>query len=1443
MHQSARRFTRVLPTFRLRTLLPALLPLALAGPGTALAAPVRVVASDARGVTLQVTVGAWSLSDPGRDGRVIVTGLPESHSMSIPGRPLLPAYSAMLALPPDARPTARVLAASGEQAREGALLAIAGKPVFRDETDSRMGPQPGVEAVAAIDDGPWPASQVELGRPFGFRGRRMVTLEVRPFRYDAASRRLSAPLTLTVRVDFNRPGAAITLLEGAGEPDRHVDAALETSVLNWQQGQGWRVPPQRFTLSRPGKSLFSGTTPTAAQALGFDESEPEVRVKLPETALYRLSYEDLAQKGYPAGVPVGEVSVHRHEYLEGAVPPYGTVELACEVQDANGDGTFDSGDGVLVWVRNWAERSKATNIRRFWGDAEVVFVTRKPGGGLRVAQRSGWNNLTGLTPLTSYPYFRHFEHDFASTIMQFVSTPADTNIGLWQWTTYSFYYDRPDTIRIETNDIDTSQTATVTTHWVGRAYGTNFMWAALRNGSNQVTSIADSVNWFNKTAVSATGSVHGSALTEGNTNFFRQWGKNQFGPPDPNTNGICFAGLDWFDLTYWRRYRAIKDYVRFNSAGAGGDFQLSVGGFSNDSLRVYDVTDPDNPVRIDITGHVTDGATVSFDMQDVATTTITNPDGHHDYVAAALQRPADPALGPKAPPSSAYSLVTRRNLYANTSGDYLLVAPEEFISATTQLSSLRRSQGLSVVEAPIESIYDEFDGGRHSAAALERFAKYGYAQWNTRFLMLVGDGTLDPNHNVPTSGADWIPVLPTPGPVGASEGLEIVPSDNRYGFITGADDPISGLDSNRVVPELMVGRLTVNSLADAYTVIGKIVGYEDLSTPDAWRRDVLLNADDAFSGENASDPGAPTGNSYCHHGYEELFVSLGNTMRSYILSDSGVAGMNVEEFNLRSYLTNEPITFDPVTGDTCRPDRNTTQSRCHAGVTPILIGKLNAGQLLWNFQGHANEFVLTHESLFDNQGADEDALRLQNDGKPFLFTAFSCHANMFARPFDQFYGGTGPCLGENLLAQPNGRGAVASWASVCFEVVPRDDHTHVNVELIRSMFVFPPRDEFLGADDRGSRVVLGEAILSALFRYVGTTQSYPPERGLAITYTLLGDPATRISIGHPFNLVTANGLTVSSGTPLRLHTLGDTLRLDADVVSNVRLDSLAVFVNRGTGEVPVPNTDYTVSPAFPDTAGGGVFGGRHFRVVYRTQPEANSADYIVMVKDKNGLVQRTVVVLKLDGVLRSSNAPINDGDPVAPNAQMSLQLLSPRPLASPQTEIALTINGQAQAFTATPAPGDVSNREWILSWTHADYPIDDYAVMAAVQNGGTITHHFKVTASSGQLAVQNLIPFPNPFDNSGLHFSFLLAGGENADVKVHVFTESGRSIYTNVVRGLSPGYHQLAWDGHDAEGDELANGTYFFRLSATTTSGATTQQLGRLVKLRRPHHTEEPVVP
>ena len=52
--------------------------------------------------------------------------------------------------------------------------------------------------------------------------------------------------------------------------------------------------------------------------------------------------------------------------------------------------------------------------------------------------------------------------------------------------------------------------------------------------------------------------------------------------------------------------------------------------------------------------------------------------------------------------------------------------------------------------------------------------------------------------------------------------------------------------------------------------------------------------------------------------------------------------------------------------------------------------------------------------------------------------------------------------------------------------------------------------------------MLGEAIQTTFLRFIPTVASYAYERGIAMSYTLLGDPATRMSIGRPQTIVTAN---------------------------------------------------------------------------------------------------------------------------------------------------------------------------------------------------------------------------------------------------------------------------------------------------------------------------------
>jgi hypothetical protein len=1405
----------------LRCLVPVLSALLLAS--AAAADVLRIVATDARGVTLQVSTESWSLTAPDPDGRARVIGVPDAHSLADPGHALLPAYSTMLAVPADAHPTVRVLSADAPVLREGVRLAIAGRPSFHPGAGGDF--EPGMTEVPALTDGAWPPQQALLGSVNSFRGRRLVGLEVRPFQYDEAAGTLRVTGSLVVRVDFNRPQGAAALAATSSAPDAHADAVLRSAVLNFDQAEPWRVAP-----AGQAAELFGRPAATPSGARAFDETQPEVRVTVDSTGVWALTYDLLRANGYPTGVPIAQVSVHRHEFLDGSPSqPYVTIEVPIEVEDANGNGSFDSGDRIWTYVRTWASRSGASHYQRWWGDAEVIFATAKPAGGLRMAVRNGWRAAASPVQLTSYPAFQHWEQNFAA-ILPSVNAATDTTLDIFHWTAPSFYYDRADTIAFTVNSIDTTHAVQFAVNWVGRDIGTHNEWAAVKNQLGQVTSVADSVLWNYKQPRTATAAIHGSALSEG-INKLVTWGRDANTLPNSSPGLLDNVGFNWFEATYWRRFEAVHDVLAFNSAGQEGEIQVHATGFLADSLRVYDVTDPENPVRLHVAeAQVQRGATLSLDLQDFVATGETR-----SYVIAAAQEPLDPDFGPRQPAADHVARVTRLALASEPAADYIMIVPEAFLSAVQPLAALRRSLGMHVVVATAEDVYDEFNGGRPSAAALRRFAKYAYNRWSTRFLLLVGDATLDPLNNGGLSGRDWIPTNPVAGPVKGTGDYEITVSDNIYGCLTGNCDPINTFDY--VIPELMIGRLPVNSLADAQAVVSKIVTYENLAGDQAWRRHLMLCSDDAYS----SDPfvfGSGTA-SYCFKSYELFFQALNQKTRSIVLRDAGLSQMNVENWNLRYYLANEP-----VVGDTCRPDMQATRTRTHAGVTPQLFSSLNSGALWWSFQGHANEFVLTHEDLYinsqDTPGSDDKWL-FANTNMPVIFTAFSCHANMFARangaPFPQ--GVLGGSLGEDMVTLPQ-RGAVASWASTCYEIVPRDDSTHISVELARSMFASPPRDAQLY--DHGSRVVLGEAIQAAYLRFLPGTPSYPSERGIAITYALLGDPAMRVSIGRPETIVYANGTIVTDGQPVRLHTTGDSLTLVADLVSTVRLDSLGLYVNSGGPDTPIPASQYSLSPAFPDTVGGGTYGGRRFRLTYGTHLPAATRTYVLRLTDRDGLQSTFAASFVLDATLRVDGAPIRDGDDVSPVANLSVMLVSPAPL-DPRAEVTITVNGIAQGFTPVAAPGDTSGREWILSWDHGSYPKDNYVVEITVRGVTTLTRRFTVSSAVGDLRIVNLLAFPNPFDNDGTAFSYQLVGSEPTDVRISVYTISGRRIWSRDYRSQALGYHQEPWNGNDDEGDPLANGVYFYRLNASTPSGRHASQIGRLIKLRKPRHVDIPTTP
>jgi hypothetical protein len=107
---------------------------------------------------------------------------------------------------------------------------------------------------------------------------------------------------------------------------------------------------------------------------------------------------------------------------------------------------------------------------------------------------------------------------------------------------------------------------------------------------------------------------------------------------------------------------------------------------------------------------------------------------------------------------------------------------------------------------------------------------------------------------------------------------------------------------------------------------------------------------------------------------------------------------------------------------------------------------------------------------------------------------------------------------------------------------------------------------------------------------------------------------------------------------------------------------------------------------------------------------------------------------------------------------------------------------------------------------------------------------FKVETDLRLLQVFN---FPNPF-SSETAFTFHLTGLQLPDeVSLRVYTTAGRKVYE---RSLLPGevnigFNTIPWDGRDQNGDAVANGVYFYKVTALQ-GGKRVEVVEKLARMR-----------
>lgn len=200
-----------------------------------------------------------------------------------------------------------------------------------------------------------------------------------------------------------------------------------------------------------------------------------------------------------------------------------------------------------------------------------------------------------------------------------------------------------------------------------------------------------------------------------------------------------------------------------------------------------------------------------------------------------------------------------------------------------------------------------------------------------------------------------------------------------------------------------------------------------------------------------------------------------------------------------------------------------------------------------------------------------------------------------------------------------------------------------------------------------------------------------------------------------------------------------------------------------------------------------------------------------------------------------------DGDVISskPEVIMTLEDNSPLPITSNLFTLVLdnvhTLNfynpTDSLKFDYIPYPNSKATVTWHPKLEDGTHSLSVFVKDSSGNpfNSAQSVYRFNVFNNPDLLQVYN---YPNPFKDK-TEFTFELRGViPPEEVKIKVFTVAGRLIKEMTIpgSGLQIGFNRIPWDGTDQDGDEIANGVYFYKIISKhgDKTMVTTQKLAKL---------------
>ncbi len=962
------------------------------------------------------------------------------------GKPKLPVYSVQIGLPAASSVTTTIID------KQSSFKTLETPPLTNQEIDPSPEFNNGSNGTDVQDKTKhadtlasssssilYPSKLVEV-LPIGFvRSQRIGILHINPVQYNSTTRQIKVTDDMTFRIDFfgsvqyNGTAASTSLpLHSLDSPV--YENMFRSILINNKQASQWRHNHWQQQM-RSGHAPNIGPMAPAAPLI-----TPRRRFKIPitENNMYRITHTRLVASGIePASIDFDSIRIET-----------GGNQQGFYIFDIDNDETFDPEDKIVFYARGLVG-NKFTNTNYYWfsfvpkGAVEDVDENT-----YRVGTRSASPSPDNVIPPKAFLTKKRFEEenfydpldgrDVRSELADHYFWTAfrggaDSNLKRKQ-----FPVQLPGAI----NRHDTEEDATVRIKLQGSSRRSNVLHRAVIIFNNN--QLGDEETWRRQGNPLVIRDIPQAKIDHSNVNYLLIVANDTNDTPE----GSYDFYLDWYEFEYWHTFRAIDNRLEFNSKtdpDTIGTTQFNVNGFSNDSIDVYAIS-----LQAGIKQKLVDGL-ISGSANNYQIRFEDEIKNHTNYYFAIANNAYKTVSNLTEIPQSSL-----RNDATQT--DYIVITHSTFLERIQPLVAFRRSQGLTVRVVDIDEIYNEYSHGLFNPFAIRTFLRDAYHSWQPpapTYVLLVGDAhhdykrviveryKRDPNFNrVYDLYPNFVPTYHGWAPESGETAM-----DQRFVNIVGSDS----------LPDMFIGRLSVQTTQELDIIVQKIMNYEQKPIIGPWQATLTQIADNEV--DNPSDIGF------------EL-------SRDELIKDIIPLGYRTKQIYLRKIER----------ADTARG---------------YILNAFKDGTIVMEYAGHGGNQTWADEGIFHINDID----KLRNNRLPFVIST-TCLNGEFDKP--QQYGKHS--LSEQFL---HGKyGAIASLSATRLTYAPAN--AEFDTDLFTTMFEHEPFEQKQGISANSSAwaatpATLGKIVTEAKIRFLTRTTNPQWVPG-AEQYTLFGDPATQLAL-------------------------------------------------------------------------------------------------------------------------------------------------------------------------------------------------------------------------------------------------------------------------------------------------------------------------------------------